>query len=60
MTDGSSAAFARRRNLPWFVDLLLTWGLGMRKPRGEAGRTALITISFLVAGTGFEPVTFRL
>jgi hypothetical protein len=50
----------RRRNLGYFVDLLLTWDLGMQKPRGEAGRISLITIRSLVAGTGFEPVTFRL
>ena len=27
-----------RRGLPRFVDLLLTWGLVMQKPRDEAGR----------------------
>lgn len=41
MTDGPSAAMARRRNLPHFVDLLLTWDLGMQKPRDKAGRRAL-------------------
>lgn len=48
------------RNLGHFVDLLLTRLAEMRKPRGEAGRKALTSLVFLVAGTGFEPVTFRL
>ena len=60
MTDGSSAVLARRRSLPCFVDLLLTWDLDMRMPRGEAGRMALITIRNLVSGVGFEPTTFML
>ena len=43
-----------------FVDLLLTWDAGMQKPRGEAGRMALITLRNLVAGVRFELTTFRL
>ena len=42
------------------LPILLTWIADMQKPRGEAGRMALIYCIFLVAGTGFEPVTFRL
>ena len=47
-------------NSPCFVDLLLTRRAGMQKPRDKAGRKSLIYFSNLVAGTGFEPVTFRL
>lgn len=34
-------------NLVDFVDLLLTWGLGMQETRGEAGCRALILIRIL-------------
>ena len=44
MTDGSSVALARCRNLPGFVDLLLTRGADMQKPRVKAGRMSLINI----------------
>lgn len=37
MTDGSSAAIARRHNFPCFVDLLLTWNFDSKKPRGRRG-----------------------
>ena len=34
--------------------------LERKQPRWPAGRKALFYLSILVAGTGFEPVTFRL
>ena len=49
-----------RRNLPRFVDLLLTRRAHMQKPRCWAGRMSLIILRILVAGVGFEPTTFRL
>ena len=42
------------------VDVALSCFASMRKPRGEAGRKLRISFTILVAGTGFEPVTFRL
>ena len=47
-------------SLPWFVDLLLTRGLRNKNTPRWKQRRALIFIVILVAGTGFEPVTFRL
>jgi hypothetical protein len=43
-----------------FVDLLLTWILERKKAAQRAACNILISLIFLVAGTGFEPVTFRL
>lgn len=40
-TCGKMLIGRQNRNLPRFVDLLLTWNLDSKKPRGEAGRRAL-------------------
>jgi hypothetical protein len=51
--------------LRWIIsvanaDTVRTRDADMRKPRWVAGRSVLIVWWILVAGTGFEPVTFRL
>ncbi|ATX65557.1 hypothetical protein BG454_06725 [Roseinatronobacter bogoriensis subsp. barguzinensis] len=47
-------------NLAPLASTVLPRILGMRKPRCVAGRKVLLLLLDLVAGTGFEPVTFRL
>ncbi|TGN51518.1 hypothetical protein E4L95_16780 [Paracoccus liaowanqingii] len=42
------------------VDVALSCFPDMRKPRCWAERRALLSRGFLVAGIGFEPMTFRL
>ena len=42
------------------VDMALTWIATNKARRFTSGSKCLTSLMFLVAGTGFEPVTFRL
>ena len=48
------------RSLGRFVDLLLTWRYGMQVPHVISDAGYWNDSDIVVAGTGFEPVTFRL